>query len=126
MRVACAWRVAGPTSILLASGDLFTPADPDADLETFDWDVPGASWWDVRMEELSRLLEEQNVVITTFLADSYGGVRLVATSGIELEVFPNSAAAPHVETEFWRLVRFDQQEDYVLVGTSGIELVQPT
>lgn len=78
------------------------------------------------MEEVSRLLEQQNVVITTFLADSYGGVRLVATSGIELELFPNSAAAPHVETEFWRLVRFDQQEDYVLVGTSGIELVQPT
>jgi hypothetical protein len=78
------------------------------------------------MEEVSRLLDQQNVVITTFLADSYGGVRLVATSGIELEVFPNSAAAPHVETEFWRLVRFDQQEDYVLVGTSGIELVQPT
>ncbi|MFL5612720.1 MAG: hypothetical protein ACJ796_03580 [Gemmatimonadaceae bacterium] len=78
------------------------------------------------MEEVSRLLDQQNVVITTFLADSYGGVRLVGTSGIELEVFPNSAAAPHVETEFWRLVRFDQQEDYVLVGTLGIELVQPT
>lgn len=125
LRIACAWRIAGPTSILLASGDLFTPADPDAELETFDWDVPGASWWDVRMDEVARLLE-QNVVITTFLADSYGGVRLVATSGIELEIFPNSAAAPHVETEFWRLVRFGQQEDYVLVGTSGIELVQPT
>jgi hypothetical protein len=76
------------------------------------------------MGEVAQLLE-QNVIITTFLADSYGGVRLVATSGIELEIFPNSAAAPHVETEFWRLVRFGQTEDYVLVWSSGVELVQP-
>jgi hypothetical protein len=125
LRIACAWRIAGPMSILAASGDLFTPADPEADLETFDWDVPGASWWDDRIEAVARVLE-QPVVITTFLADSYGGVRLVGTSGIELEIFPNSSASPHVETEFWRLVRGGQVDDYVLVGTSGIELVQPT
>ena len=50
LRIACAWRVAGPTALLVASGDLFTPADVNADLETFDWDVRGASWWDVRMD----------------------------------------------------------------------------
>jgi hypothetical protein len=125
LRIACAWRIAGPTTILAASGDLFTPVDPDAELETFDWDVPGASWWDERMVEMGRLLE-QPVVITTFLADSYGGVRLVGTGGIELEIFPNSSASPHVETEFWRMVRAGRRDDYVLVGTSGIELVQPT
>ena len=125
LRVACAWRIAGPTSILLASGDLFTPADPAGDLETFDWDVPGASWWDARMEEVARLLE-RGVTVTTFLADSYGGLRLVGTGGFEMEIFPNSSAAPHVETEFWRLVRYGEIEDYVQVSTSGIELVQPT
>ena len=125
LRIACAWRIAGPTVLLVASGDLFTPADENADLETFDWDLRGASWWDVRMEDVSRSLE-QAVTITTFLADSYGGVRLVATGGIELEIFPNSSASPHVETEFWRLVRAGDSEDYVSVGTTGIELVQPT
>jgi len=125
LRIACAWRIAGPTTPLLASGDLLTPADENADLETFDWDVRGASWWDVRMDEIGRMLEEL-VMITTFLADSYGGVRLVATGGIELEIFPNSSASPHVETEFWRLVRAGDSEDYVTVGTTGIELVQPT
>ena len=125
LRIACAWRIAGPTALLVASGDLFTPADENADLETFDWDVPGASWWDVRMEDVARSLEHP-VTITTFLADSYGGVRLVATGGIEVEIFPNSSASPHVETEFWRLVRAGNAEDYVSVGTTGIELVQPT
>lgn len=125
LRIACAWRIAGPTALLVASGDLFTPADEDADLETFDWDVRGASWWDVRMDEVGRSLD-QSVLITTFLADSYGGVRLVATGGIELEIFPNSSPSAHVETEFWRLVRAGDSEDYVSVGTTGIELVQPT
>jgi hypothetical protein len=65
-------------------------------------------------------------MVTTFLADSYGGVRLVCTRGIEVELFPNSSSAPHVETEFWRVVRAGQSDDFVLVSTSGIELVQPT
>ena len=125
LRVSCAWRLAGPTTLLVASGDLFTPADENADLETFDWDARGASWWDVRIDDVGRLLE-QPVTITTFLADSYGGVRLVATGGIELEIFPNSSPSPHVETEFWRLVRAGDSADFVTVGTTGIELVQPT
>ena len=125
LHVACAWRIAAPTSILLGSSDLFTPADPDAALESFDWDVPGASWWDVRMAEVEKLLEG-GVIVSTFLADSFGGVRLVCTGGIELEIFPNSSPAAHVETEFWRLVRGGHVDDYVLVGTSGIEIVQPT
>lgn len=125
LRIACAWRIAGPIAILVGSGDLLTPADPDAELETFDWDVTGASWWDARMAEVTRLLDE-GLTITTFLADSYGGVRLVGTGGIEMEIFPNSSASPHVETEFWRLMRAGSVDDYVLVGTSGVELVQPT
>lgn len=125
LRIACAWRIAGPTSILAASGDLFTPADPDAELDSFDWDVPGASWWDVRVNEVMGSLE-QPMTVSTFLADSYGGVRLVCTGGVELEIFPNSSPSPHVETEFWRLIPSGEAEDHVVVGTSGIELVQPT
>jgi hypothetical protein len=124
LHVASAWRIADATSILAGSGDLFTPADPEADLESFDWDAHGASWWDVRIAEVSRLLADP-VTVTTFLADSYGGVRLVCTRGIEVELFPNSSSAPHVETEFWRVVRSGQSDDIVLVSTSGIELVQP-
>lgn len=125
LQVACAWRIAGPTAILVASGDLFTPADENAELETFDWDVPGASWWDSRMKEIAESLAE-SVTLTTFLADSYGGVRLVCTGGLEIELFPNSSPAPHVESEFWRLTRTGESEQCVVVGSTGIQLVQPT
>ena len=125
LQVAAAWRIANSTTILVGSGDLFTPADSDAELESFDWDAEGASWWDVRMQEVSHLLESP-ILVSTFMADSYGGVRLVCTGGVEVELFTNSSPAPHVESEFWRLVRGGQNDDYVLVGTTGIELVQPT
>src|SRR5690348_13397687 len=48
LHVACAWRTTARGEILVASGDLFTPADPDAELETFDWEEPGATLWDLR------------------------------------------------------------------------------
>jgi hypothetical protein len=123
LQVACSWRMAGPTSIIVGSGDLFTPSDADAELETFDWDVSGASWWDKRMEELRPTLTDTTVAVMTFVADSLGGFRLVCTGGIELEVFPNSSPAPHVETEFWRLIQPGRTEPDIVVGTSGIELV---
>lgn len=126
LQIACAWRIAGPTSILVASGDLFTPVLEDADLETFDWDVPGASWWDFRMANEVAPLFAENPTVTTFLADSYGGVRLVCTAGVEIELFPNSSAAPHVETEFWRLYRAGESDQHVVVGTNGVELVEPS
>jgi hypothetical protein len=77
------------------------------------------------MREVSSLLAS-GATVSTFLADSFGGVRLVCTGGIELEVFPNSSPSPHVETEFWRLLRPGQTDEHVVVGTMGIELVQPT
>jgi hypothetical protein len=123
LEVACAWRIAGPTSILLASGDLFSPADPHAELETFDWDVAGASWWDAHTLELAPVQWSPPPVVATFAADAYGGFRLVCAGGTELEAFPNSSPSPHVETEFWRLHRRAPGEPWVVVGTSGIELV---
>jgi hypothetical protein len=125
LQIACAWRIADSISILVASGDLLTPADDAAELETFDWDQPGASWWDRRMTQVAEIFEG-GVAVTTFLADSYGGARLVCSGGIEIELFPNSSAAPHVETEFWRLSRSGESEPCLVIGTSGAELVQPS
>lgn len=126
LQIACAWRIAGPAAILVASGDLFTPSDENADLDSFDWDAPGASWWDFRMAEVAASLASKTVVVTTFVADAYGGVRLVCTAGIEIEIFPNSSPAPHVESEFWRLFRPAESDQSVVVGSSGVELVEPS
>ena len=123
LEIACAWRLASPTSILFASGDLFTPADSDADLETFDWGPPGANWWDARMAELEQAGALSSLAVSTFLADSFGGFSLVCTGGVELDVFPNSSPAAHVTTDFWRLLRPGSRDPDVIVGTAGVELV---
>ena len=124
LEIACAWRLGdGAGTILVASGDLFTPADPEAEIETFDWDPAGASWWDVRFAELGRSDIFSSVSVSTFLADDFGGFNLVCTGGLELHVFPNSSPAPHVETDFWRLLHHGSTDPQVVVGSAGIELV---
>ena len=123
LQVSCAWRIATATEILVASGDLFTPADPDAELETFDWDVKGATWWDARMRDLAESYAASSLTVATFVADALGGFRLVLAGGVELEIFPDSAPAPHVETEYWRLFRPRFSDPHVVVGTTGVELV---
>jgi len=122
LRVSCAWRLADATGILAASGDLFTPADPDADIESFDWEVPGATWLDLRLRRFTEAHVAEPPVVATFLADAVGGFRIVLSGGIELETFPNSSAAEHVETEFWRLLRPGEADAHIVAGTFGIEL----
>lgn len=125
LHVSCAWRLSEGQVIRVASGDLFTPVDPDADLETFDWDVPGANWWDVKVAEF--LADHSTpLVVTTFVCDDLSGVRLVLTDGVELEVFPNSSAAPHVDSEYWRVLRPGESDVHIVAGTFGIVMDQET
>ena len=122
LHVSCPWRLADGERVLVGSGDLLTPADPDADLETFDWEPHGASWLDVRLAELAvgRLVPPPEV--ETVAADPFGGVRIALATGLALELFPNSTPTGHVATEFWRLVREDADAaEAFVVGTFGVE-----
>jgi hypothetical protein len=124
LRVYCAWRLARGATILAGSGDLFTPADPDEDLETFDYDAPGATWWDVRVAAYLGPASGDGKAaptVTAVAADALGGLRVTLADGAALEVFPNSAAAERFETEFWRLVQPGTAEADVVVGTFGVE-----
>lgn len=103
LHVYCAWRVTRGTSILAGSGDLFTPADPDEDLDDFDYDEPGASWWDVRVAAWLPP-DREPPRVTAVSGDPVGGARLALSDGSTLELFPQSSPADHVESEFWRLV----------------------
>jgi hypothetical protein len=120
LHVFCAWRLARGGAILAASGDLFTPADPDEDLETFDYDRPGATWWDDRLA--AYFAAGHAPAVADAAADALGGVRLTLDDGAVLELFPNGAPAPHYETEFWRLLRPGRPDPHLVVGTSGVEL----
>ena len=105
------------------AGDLYTPADPDADIDTFDWDEPGSTWWDQRLDAYfeSRTTPPRAVALR---ADEFGGFRLSFDDGAFLDVFPNSAPSPHVETEFWRLVTPGVAGPHVIADTSGVRVQQ--
>jgi hypothetical protein len=124
LHVYCAWRLARGAALLAGSGDLFTPADPDEELETFDHDAPGATWWDARVAAYLGAATGDGrpaPTVTAVGADALGGVRVALSDGAALEVFPNSSAAERFETEFWRLRRPGSDEDDVVVGTFGLE-----
>ena len=99
--VYCAWRLTRGAEIVAGSADLFTPADPDEDLESFDYEEPGATWWDARLAAWAE--GSPGARVTAAAADAFGGLRLTFDDGAVLEVFPNSAPAEHVETDFWQL-----------------------
>jgi hypothetical protein len=120
LHVYCAWRLARGGALLAGSADLFTPADPDEDLDTFDYEAPGATWWDVRWRAYVEGAAAPPTV-TAVTADVLGGLRIVLSDGAALDVFPNSAAAEHFETEFWSLWRAGHAEPAVLVGTGGLQ-----
>lgn len=127
LHVFCAWRLLRGDRIVAGSGDLFTPADPDDDLETFDFDVPGSTWWDVRLaDHFATALPADGAAappapptVTAVAADTLGGARLTLSDGAVLEILPNSSPAEHFETEFWRLRGGDGAD--VVVGTFGVD-----
>ena len=124
LHVYCAWRVTRGTTILAASGDLFTPADPDEELETFDYDAPGSTWWDARVAAWLDAATGDGrpaPTVATVAADPLGGVRVALGDGTALEVFPNSSPSDRFETEFWRLRRPGSPDPDVVVGTFGLE-----
>ena len=119
LHVYCAWRLTRGDAVLAGSGDLFTPSDPDEDLDSFDYDAPGATWWDVRWRAYADAWGDAPPAVASASGDAFGGLRLALGDGAALEVFPNSAPAEHFETEFWSLTapggaRF-------AVGTGGVE-----
>lgn len=121
LHVACPWRLTDGERLLVGSGDLLTPADAEADLETFDWDEPGSNWLDVRLAELWEGFGDAPPVVAAVSADRFGGVRLTLDAGRLLEIFPNSTPTGHVSTEFWRLVPDEGAATSFAIGTFGIE-----
>jgi hypothetical protein len=121
LHVACPWRLVDQERVLAGSGDLLTPADPDAEIETFDWDVPGANWLDVRLTELWSAFAAVPPTVQGIEPDPYGGFALHLSGGMRLEAFPNSTPTGHVATEFWRLLQPGTDTPPFIVGTFGIE-----
>ena len=123
LHVSCAWRLIGPHGIYVASGDLFTPADPMADLADFVWDEPGANWCDVRLGAFVAEVTESPRAVSSVSSDEIGSLRVFLGEDFVLDVFPDSSDSEHVETEFWRLLQPGTAGAHVVVGTAGIDFV---
>lgn len=122
LHISCAWRLSEPGSILVAAGDLFTPADPDMDPDEFHWDQQGANWFDARAHAWRDAIRDVSVTVERVAGTDRGDLRIELTGGLVLEVFPDSGPAPHVETEFWRLFRPRREDPHFVVGSEGIHL----
>ena len=121
LQVAAPWRLTDGERVLVGSGDLFTPADPDEEPESFDWEPEGASWLDVRLGELAEKRGDSGQAVTAAHADPFGGLRVDLAGGHCLEIFPNSTPTGHVSTEFWRLAWAGGDVPDLVVGTFGLE-----
>ena len=121
LHLACPWRLVDRERLLVGSGDLLTPVDPEAELETFEWDAAGANWLDHRLAELWAGFGARPPTVQGIEPDSYGGFALHLTDGMRLEAFPNSTPTGHVATEFWRLLQPSMAIPHFVVGTFGIE-----
>ena len=120
--VACPWRWCAPDRVLVGSGDLLTPADADVELEDYDWDEPGASWLDVRLDELSTRLADAPLSVRRAVRDAWLGLRLELVDDSVIELFPNSTPTGHVSTEFWHVISATGEGAVHLVtGTFGID-----
>ena len=123
LHVSCPWRLVGPDGMVVASGDLFTPADPAADPGNFEWDVPGANWCDVRLRAFIAAAAESPLTVSGVSADELGSVRIFLAEEFVLDIFPDSSHAAHVESEFWRLLQPGTGAAHFVVSSEGIEHV---
>ena len=123
LHVSCPWRLIGPDGMVVASGDIFTLADPAAEPGDFEWDVPGANWCDVRLQEFIVATAESPRAVSAVSADELGSLRIFLGEEFVLDVFPDSSHAAHVESEFWRLLQPGTGAPHFVVGSEGIELV---
>jgi hypothetical protein len=123
LHVSCPWRLVGPEGVVVASGDLFTPADPLADLEDFEWDATGANWCDVRLQAFIVATADAPLAVSVVSADELGSLRLSFGDQFVFDIFPDSSYAAHVESEFWRLLQPGSGAPHFVVGSEGIARV---
>lgn len=115
MHLQCAWRVVGPSGIVVASRDRYTPAgDRDQDCDGWDWTVQGANRCDERM---AGWLDGTSYLVTAATADPYGGMRLTLARGFALEVFPDDS----LPGDHWRVFQPGVDGPHFVVTGAGVE-----
>jgi hypothetical protein len=119
LHVQCAWRVVGPSGIIVGSRDRYYPSqasgldplDPE-----FKWDKPGMNLCDERLGRFFDGHQAEPLHVEAIQADEAGSVQVVLGNYM-LEVFPDHSQSD----EHWRLFQpYTDSLPFVLTGL-GIE-----
>ncbi len=114
LHVQCAWRIAGPAGVVVASRDRYVPAgDPETDSPDWTWDQPGANRCD---ERIAAWCHSKAYTVRSVAADILGGLSLVLSGDFALDVFPDDS----LDGEYWRLLRPAREGRHFVVSGGGI------
>lgn len=115
----CAWHIAGPNGIVVASRDRFYPAgdDPYKELDGFEWDKQGENRCDERIKWLLEERKSTPMIVESIEANSLGGIRLNLSRGYILEIFPDDS----LDSEYWRLFEPSNTNKHFVVTAHGVE-----
>jgi hypothetical protein len=104
LHLQCPWRVSFITGIVAGSSDMYVPADPEADEESFRWDRPGDAVADANLKRWIAAHSAAPLVVTAVDVDRCGGFVLQLSQEFAVEVFPTASSEPHDIREQWRLL----------------------
>jgi len=120
LHVQCGWRIVRHEKVLVASRDLYYPADYDENHRnipaSFNWDIQGGNRRD-------RLIQEffqdgtRSCMVERAEAGSAGAFRLILEDGLSLEIFPDDS----FEDEHWRLFEPDMDRPHFVVSGAGVK-----
>lgn len=117
LHIQCAWRIRGPSGIVVASRDRFYKAGAEPFPED-DWD------WDAGMNRRDQRIREwlgvRSYSVERVSADATGGIVLSLTGGFALDVFPDDSLEGEY-SERWRLLRPGDLGSHFVVSGNRID-----
>ena len=113
LHVQCAWRIAREDRIIVASRDIYYPADYHEEKgipEQFDWDRDPER----RTKLLAALFENdtREFIARSVAGGSAGSLRITLSDQLALELFPDDSLGD----EYWRFFRTGQGPHFVVTG----------
>lgn len=117
LHIQCAWRIRGPSGIVVASRDRFYKAGPEP-IPEGDWDWSAGT--NRRDERIRDWLSARSYGVERVSADATGGIVLSLAGGFALDVFPDDSLDGEY-SEHWRLLRPGDLSSRFVVSGSGVD-----
>jgi len=118
LHLQCAWRILANGNLLVGSRDRTTPrGNPRQKPDNFNWDEPGSTLCDEKLEALFKLHALDPLTVTAVVVGECGAFRMDFTKGYALEVFPDDSV-----DEQWRYFDWQTKEaegHFVFKSTPG-------